>query len=287
MATSVQRGDFSSFQVLGPRTAGSIARMRILIVPFAAASIIALGCAGPESIASECATLTSFCQARAQTECNAEVVASCQVKDTATCVTQRANACQQAAPQGTVYVPAAGPACLQAVATAYATATLTADALATVATTCEPVFSGPGAARAQCTVDYDCALADGLRCLIPLGQTQGKCLVPNIIPAAEPCPGEADVCSGTYFCDPQSQVCLAESAQGATCEPDMQPCMPGLFCPGGLFSTCSALGASGNACLADTDCTSNLCDKAIGQSQGVCADQIQLTALDSMCAVYQ
>jgi len=272
--------------VLGSRTAGRIAGMRILLVPFAAAAVIAFGCAGPESLASQCATLTSFCEARAQTECNAQVVASCQVKDTATCVTQRAAACQAAAPQGTVYVPTAGPACLQAVAAAYATATLTADALASVATTCEPVFSGPGAARAQCTVDYDCALADGLRCLIPLGETQGKCLVPNIIPAGGPCPGEADVCSGPYFCDPMSQVCLAEVAQGQACSID-QPCMAGFSCCDSLFCTCTALGAAGDACLATTDCTSALCDKAIGQSQGVCADQIQLTALDSMCAVYQ
>ena len=38
---------------------------------------------------------------------------------------------------------------------------------------------------------------------------------------------------------------------------------------------------------AASDCASNLCDKAVGQSQGVCADTIQLTALDSMCAAYQ
>jgi hypothetical protein len=262
--------------------------MRILTIPFAAVALVAFGCAGPESIESQTATLTEFCQARAQTECNTQVVTSCQVKDTPTCVTQRAATCLQSTPQGTVYVPAAAPPCLQAVATAYATATLTADALATVASVCEPVFSGPGAARAQCTVDYDCALADGLRCLVPLGQTEGKCLVPNLIPAAGPCPGEADVCSGAYFCDPQTLVCVAEGGAGSTCTPDVQPCMQGFTCPFSIFlTTCAPLAAAGDACLAATDCASNLCDKATGQSQGVCADQVQLTALDSMCAVYQ
>jgi len=115
-----------------------------------------------------------------------------------------------------------------------------------------------------------------------------KCLVPNMIPAGGPCPGEADVCSGPYFCDPQSLVCTAEAGGGTACSIGYQPCVAGFVCPGSIFgSTCQALAASGDACLAASDCASNLCDKATGQGQGVCADQIQLTALDSMCAVYQ
>jgi hypothetical protein len=253
-----------------------------------APAILVLACAAPQDIASQTATLQGYCNTRATTECTAQVVASCQVKDVATCVTQRSATCIANVPQGTVYVPAAAPACIQAVATAYATTTITAASIATMATVCEPVFSGPGAARAPCTVDYDCSTADGLRCLVPYGEMQGKCLAPNVVQPAAPCPGEADVCPDAYYCDPTSLVCVAQVPAGTQCDPRYPSCLPGSVCPNAIFATsCEPLAAAGSACMADTDCASNLCDKATGQAQGVCADQVQLTALDSMCSVYQ
>jgi hypothetical protein len=177
---------------------------------------------------------------------------------------------------------------LQAVAAAYSTSTITADALDSVASACEPVFSGPGAARSPCTVDYDCSTKDGLRCMIAYGETQGKCLAPNVVDPGAPCPGEADVCSGPYFCDPKSLVCVAEGGEGAQCSPEYQPCQQGYKCPGSIFAgTCTPLPQAGDVCTTGSDCASGLCDKATGQAQGVCADQIQLTPLDSMCAAYE
>lgn len=260
--------------------------MRFLAVPAALFALIA--CAGPEDLSAECATLNDYCASRAKTECTTQVVSQCQAKDMSTCVTDRTAACLKAVPQGTVYVPTAGPACLKAVASAYMTATITADALDTITTQCEPIFSGPGVARSPCTVDYDCSTADGLRCLIAFGETSGKCMAPNMIDEGAPCPGEADICSGTYFCDPKSKVCVALGGEGSQCSPEYQPCMKGFKCPGSIFvTTCQALLAAGNACTTADECASGLCDKATGQSQGVCADQIQLTALDSLCAIYQ
>ena len=250
--------------------------------------LVATACAGPQDLAAQTATLTDFCNVRAQTECNTSVLSACQVKDANACVTARAAACVSSAPQGTVYVPAAAPKCLSAVTTAYGTATITAASLATVDAACEPIFSGPGAARSPCTVDYDCSTKDGLRCLVPIGQTAGKCLVPNVVAPAAPCPGEADVCSAQYYCDPQSLVCVAQAPTGAQCDYRVASCLPGNRCPATIFGeTCTALKAAGDACAGPADCASNLCDTPIGQSQGVCADEVQLTPLDSMCAVYQ
>ena len=250
--------------------------------------LVSLACAGPEDLASECATLAGYCHARAKTECNAQVVTSCGVKSSDDCITAREAACNKDVPQGTVYVPAAGPVCLQAVATAYTSSTITADALASVDTACEPVFSGPGAARSPCTVDYDCSMMDGLRCLIAFGETQGKCMAPNPIDPGGACPGEADVCTGPYYCDPKALVCVALGGEGAQCSPQYQPCQKGFKCPGSIFvGTCTPLPQAGDVCTTGTDCASNLCDKATGQAQGVCADQIQLTPLDSMCAAYE
>jgi hypothetical protein len=261
--------------------------MRILLLPFVATSL-AIACASPEDLAQQTATLQDFCNARAKTECNTAIVTSCHVKDQGTCVTQRASACMKNVPQGTTYVPSAGPPCIQAVAAAYTTSTITAAALASVATTCEPIFTGPGAARSPCTVDYDCSTQDGLRCIIPYQMTSGKCLQPNVVQPAAPCPGEADQCPSSYYCDPMSLVCVAQGGTGAPCDYRYPSCLPGNRCPGSIFSTtCLALKPAGDACTTNADCASSLCDKANGQSQGVCADEVQLTALDSMCAVYQ
>ncbi len=263
-------------------------RRTAAFVFFAAASTV-FACAAPEDPTTQVATLTEYCQSRAKIECSTQLVASCKVKDVSTCVADRSTKCMSDVPQGTVYVPTAATPCLQAVAAAYATTTITAASLGTVANACESIFSGPGAARAPCNVDYDCALKDGLRCLIPWGETSGKCMQPNYVDPGGACPGEADVCTGTYFCDPKALVCTAEGGEGSSCSVQYAPCMQGYKCPGlGPFgATCTPLGAVGEVCVAASDCQSNFCDKATGQAQGVCADQIQLTALDSMCAVYQ
>jgi len=283
----VQPRDFSPFQVKAARPERKVLAMRI--ATSIASTLVVLACAAPQDLASQTATLSDYCQARAKTECTSQVVASCKAKDNATCVSQRAAACMKNIPQGTEYVPSAAPSCLQVVADAYVTTTLSATALGKIATTCEAVFSGPGAARAPCDVDYDCSMKDGLRCVIAFDQTSGKCLQPNYIEAGGPCPNEGDVCSGPYFCDPKSKVCTAEGGEGSSCSVGYQPCMTGYKCPGlGPFgATCTPLGAPGEACISGDGCQSGLCDKATGQAQGNCADQIQLTALDSLCAPYQ
>jgi hypothetical protein len=259
----------------------------VTFATFASAASIA-ACAGPEDPASQYADLGAFCTGRAKAECNTQVVKQCGAKDAQTCVTARAAACVKNIPQGTVYVPAAAPDCIDAVAVAYANATITAAALDAMNAACAIVFSGPGPARSPCTVDLDCSTKDGLRCLVPVGETGGKCLAPNPVVPGGPCPGEADVCSDGYFCDPQARVCKVEGTEGETCSPQYQPCQKGLTCPGSLFgATCKSLDPAGVACEASADCASNLCDKAVGQPTGVCADQVQLTALDSMCADYK
>jgi len=246
-----------------------------------------VACAAPEDPAAQYADLTAFCAARAQAECNAQVVKQCGAKDQQTCVSKRGAACEKNVPQGTVYVPAAAPACIKAVGAAYANGTITAAALDAMNEACAVVFSGPGPARAPCTVDLDCSTKDGLRCLTPVGETGGKCLAPSPVEPGGPCPGEADVCSDGYFCEPKSRVCKAEGAVGDDCSPEYQPCQKGLICPGSIFATtCQALKPAGVACAAASECSSNLCDMAIGQATGVCADQVQLTALDSLCAGY-
>jgi len=264
--------------------------MRFLAVALSLAAVATtFACANSEDLTTQCATLTDFCNSRARIECSQELVKACGSKDADTCVSDRASSCMKNVPQGTEYVPEAGPTCLKAVQTAYATTTITSDALDAIDTACEPIFSGPGAAREPCTVDYDCSTKDGLRCLTPAGGTEAKCLVPNLIDPGGPCPGEADVCSGPYFCNPQSKVCTAEGGEGSLCSIDYEPCMKGYVCPGaGPFEiTCEPLKPAGDPCTLASDCASNLCDKATGQAQGVCADTIQLTALDSMCAPYQ
>src|SRR5260221_8397583 len=108
------------------------------------------------------ATLADFCTARAKAECGDVVVKACGSKTTTACLAARNSACNDSAPQGTTYQAQNAPACITAVKSAYADAMLTDVEIADLGTTCgTKIFSGPGAARAPCTSDYDCSSAAG------------------------------------------------------------------------------------------------------------------------------
>ncbi len=250
-----------------------------------------VACAAPvmeQDSATQYSSLGKYCGARAQAECNTQVVTHCGVKDPAACVQKRTSACMADTPQGATYEPARALACVEAVKTAYASATLTKDALAAMDTACALIWSGPGTARAPCSVDLDCSSKDGLRCVIPLGQTAGKCLRPSMVPPAAPCPGEADQCPSDYYCQTKSQVCVSRGAEGSQCNRDSMPCLPGLYCSGALFITaCKPLATAGSPCDTGGDCADGLCDKASSSSKGTCSAAITLSPLDARCVNYR
>jgi hypothetical protein len=270
------------------------AKLCVLVLALVASSSI-LGCAaGAEDTApgapsggdpTAYATLADFCAGRAKAECSDVVVKACGSKTSAACLGARTAACNASAPQGTTYEAQNAPACITAVKAAYADATITDDELATLATTCgTKIFSGPGAARAPCTTDYDCSSADGLACVIALGATDGKCLAPHEVKPSDACPNEADVCTKGFFCDGKSKTCSPKAAEGQSCYSLTLPCDDGLKCPDSPFASgCTAKAPAGAACSADADCAKGLCDKLQGSSEGNCTESVQLSTLDALC----
>jgi len=234
-------------------------------------------------------TLDGFCAARAKAECNDAVVKACGSKTSTVCITARTDACKSSAPQGTTYQPKNAAACIDTIKSVYADATLTDVEIATLNVDCgTKIFSGPGAARSPCTTDYDCSSADGLSCIIGLGQTDGKCLAPNVVQPSEACPNEADVCTKGYYCDAKSKTCNPKAAQGQPCYSTITPCDDGLKCPDSPFgSGCMTLAGPGESCNSDTDCAKGMCDKLQGSPEGNCTQTVTLSTLDSLCVGFQ
>ncbi len=260
---------------------------RIIATTFVILGTIA-ACAAPMDVQAgkDLKTPQDYCAARAEAECNGIVVQKCGVKDQTSCEGARSNRCLAAVPQGTTYVPEAVGACLDTTRTAYADATLTSMELTAIDDACSKVFSGPGAVRTSCTVDADCSSKDGLRCVIRSGDTSGKCLTPQVVQPGDSCAGESDVCTAEFYCDSKSAICLARAGLGEDCY--MKECLPDLKCQTGLFGGgCKALLMAGEPCTADTDCTSHICNKAKGSSDGTCTDQIVLSPIAAACAPFQ
>lgn len=265
--------------------------MRRFIAVSVFALVAAAACAAPiiePDSAAQYANLSTFCDARAQAECNTQVVSHCGVKDSNACVHKVSTSCVSGAPQGATYQPARARDCIDAVHDAYSTATLTKDALSKVDAACSLVWSGPGAARAPCGNDLDCASKDGLKCVTPLGQNNGKCLKPNVVAGGATCANEADRCPADYYCDGKALVCVVEGSLGSQCQKDIMPCMSGLYCSGSLFVTgCKPLAPAGTPCKMPADCADGLCDKAQGSAEGTCSGAITLSPLDAMCVNYK
>jgi hypothetical protein len=245
------------------------------------------------TITDDLSTLDRFCLAVGHAACSDAVVKGCGAPSADACVKARTAACNRDVPQGTTYIAANALACVTAIKVANDDGTLTADEVGAIDKACgPPIFSGPGEARAPCTTPYDCRSDIGLDCIITLDAQvssptpQGKCMKPNNVPMGKSCTGEADVCAPDAFCDQPSHTCKARGVAGQSCHPTLSPCAPGTKCPGAspFGQTCMKLKAAGDPCKDGSECESTLCDRAKGQSDGNCADQIQLTAIDAACA---
>lgn len=270
-------------------------RLSLAALAFVLATVGTVGCAaaavdtappGPSTAdPTTFDTLQDFCTGRAHAECSDAVVKACGSKTKDACFAARNTSCLGSAPQGTTFQAKNAPACIVALKKIYADAVLTVDEIKDLGTTCgTKIFSGPGIARSPCTVDYDCASADGLQCVIGLGQTSGKCLAPHVVSPSDACPNEADVCTRGYYCDGKSKTCNPKAAEGQSCYSTITPCDDGLICPDNPFGGgCRAKSPAGAACSADKDCSVGFCDKLEGSSEGNCTDSVQLSTLDSLC----
>lgn len=256
---------------------------------FCSGTFLALACAAPMGDVpqgKQLETPEGYCGARAAAECVAIVVQKCGAKDQTSCEKARGARCIAEIPQGTTYVPDAAATCIAKTREAYADGTLTSAEIATTGDACSKVFSGPGGVRAQCTVNADCSSKDNLRCVLHTAGKSGKCLTPRLVQPGDSCGGESDVCTEEFYCDPKSSMCNARVGLGEDCY--QRECLPGLKCFSSLFGGgCMALLSAGAPCKADTECTSQICSKAKGSTEGTCVESIVLSPIAAACAPFQ
>jgi hypothetical protein len=237
----------------------------------------------------------TFCQAKAQSECDSAlsttggIAAICNV-DTSTCEAARQEACisdANAALAGGLrsYSPTGAVACIAAVQSAYvggATSTVPYATLQGLDTACEQgVFPGSVAAMGTCTTSDDCSTdvnGNPMVCSpINPGSKVLECATSVAVPAGEACANFGSVCApGTYCLNSSSTpyTCQAGAGPNEVCT-EAKGCAIDLYCstpPGETSGTCLvASNEAGTACLSDISCggtTAPYCDLDVAPTMG-------------------
>jgi hypothetical protein len=223
--------------------------------------------------------INSFCNARASAECSQQVLLDCAFPDSATCVARRQQVCVTGKPTNTVYAPAAAESCVNAVGAAYGDGQLTLAENTSVNDACAPVFDGPGAKDATCSVDNDCQESTGLRCVVAGGLTTGTCQIPQMVQGGGSCAAMDAQCVSGFHCGSTAH-CDIDAALSESCA--TIPCSPTLQCSGA--GTCVAKTPDGSPCAADAECAHGICNKASTAAMGVCVSQVTLSPTEPFCS---
>lgn len=225
-------------------------------------------------------TEESFCDALAEAECNSLVVKGCYgsddaslAEDTAACKAARVASCNL---EELEYHPEAAEACLAARESALADGAWDYPELEDIYEKCLPVLSGDLPAGSECVKDADCAVAEGLRCIVKLGEIQGVCAVPIV---GDSCDEEGEVCDEASFCVGGS-FCADRQAEGMACSSTAE-CVAGTYCSdeGG----CAARLADGSKCTSAASCAGGFCVGQFSNEGGVCASTEPLTIDSPAC----
>ena len=225
----------------------------LFVLAPAQALLMSTGCSRDED---KPLTEQQFCLEYARREC-AMVTTWCAFPSADACHAARASACQQRSAQlksGTrPFRPENTRACLDKVSAVYASQPITADGLRSVETICARVFSGNVAARAACTIDYECE--KDLVC------DKGFCGTRKMVAAGEGCSNVGEVCPASQTCKPAPMggfsFCQKRQEAGMACSAS-EPCLETLRCSG----TCIERLPLAAACSQHEDCalTAAICD---------------------------
>ena len=225
--------------------------------------------------------VTSFCNAKAQAEC--QIAATCIVPET-DCEAQRASLCntdaESALATGTrKYVQANAQPCIDALNSAYGNGSTKVSFAqlvgnGSITDTCERVFSGNSGMNEPCQTSYDCTddficapvmpgtFADG-------GTGMFVCAHAVQVAAGQFCASPGSTCAtdtycampaagGAYDCEPAKQ-------QNQPCDPASAPCVSAQRCEaqsGVTGHTCEPRVTLGQPCQTSDDCdpTAPYCD---------------------------
>lgn len=235
--------------------------IRNTLTALACAAFVTLVACGSDDVGEKYPSADSFCQALAETECNAvalnpcqTTVDNCKTKRTASC---NANAAKLSA-QGRSYRAPAAEECINKTGDELKARNIdpASDKVATEA--CERVFTGSKEKTQPCQNDYECS--GTLVC------TQGVCYDKSVKNKGEPCGSVGDTCAAGTYCD--SKFCVARPEQNGTCSAAV-PCIETLRCAGGV---CLAKYGPNQVCASTDECTSGTVCQTVNNTK-VCTVQ--------------
>ena len=249
------------------------------------------GCSSKDN-ADPYGTVSEFCEAWGKAACNTTVVNHCSGMTTTTeltsaCVLKQQVFCESIVPSAG-YSSAQATTCLDAVKAAYSDAALDGAEIATVrelGAPCNHLIKGPVAMGGACTQDTDCDTVHNVLCVMKSGV--GACVIPTLVANGTDCSAPAAACNPGFYCDAvNSGACVATHGLNKTCAGNYE-CSEGLTCTGadataGTAGKCT-MPVDPDMCMADTDCTSGVCDITSGSTTGSCTDQIILSHAESLC----
>ncbi|MFO0673265.1 MAG: hypothetical protein U0235_27225 [Polyangiaceae bacterium] len=227
---------------------------RFVALGSAAVVLALVGCSSDPEPADKYPSVESFCEAKAQTECD-QVAAKCAAR-TEACVVARKFDCQNfvtASKTGTrTYQPKAAESCVSKAGEIFAKNVITPDDTKALAAVCDKVFKGTQAKLQACTSAGDCTgdlICDKGVCADRVEKAKGDF-----------CGNPGEVCDASAYCTQAaagSLQCAAKKAANETCDAK-NPCVDTLRCAG----TCADRFPSGGTCDTDADCASGapFCD---------------------------
>jgi hypothetical protein len=217
----------------------------------------------------------AFFQKRPAAEC-AAVSSACLVTESA-CVVGRAaeyTAEYQAALRAARdFVPPQAESCLARVEDVYGkldqgkVAIRAADYQA-MTSVCANVYRGSSVANGPCQADVDCVGA--LIC------DKGYCATRKLVAAGAGCANPGESCPQGSYCRYANGVWLCSAKVGAQGDCTVAPCIETLRCAAGV---CVARLGIGEACAADSDCSSGFCEPFAAR----CAEDIRFANGSAAC----
>ena len=233
-------------------------------------------------------TVADFCAKLAEVVCNDEVVEVCYGSDDAS-LEQDKQSCVAAfmtTPRCNPNIPyhhEGAEACIAAWQEVYADASVSAEQLEEAEEAClETFYDELGILNMDCVYDHECDVMAGLTCVVKPGAASGTCQELDEVAGGYPCDDIDQLCITGFYCDPESNACLARKGVGQSCDTEIL-CQESALCSAPVDGTCEAKLANNEDCTADEQCTGGLCNKASGSAEGVCAATIPLYQNGAVC----
>ena len=224
--------------------------------------------------------VTSFCNAKAQAEC--QIAMTCLI-DPDTCATTRAADCNSDAMTATAngtgsrkYTQANAQACIDALDSAYGSGNTTVSFMqlqgkGSITDVCERVFSGNSSMNQQCESSYDCT-GDLICAPVMPGSSSLVCAPSVTVAEGAFCATPGSTCATDSYCALPSAgaayQCVSAALESQPCDPVTMPCVSSDRCvPEGSGQACEPRVKLGQACQSDDDCAPEApyCDPYLGK----------------------